>query len=91
MGDGWNQARPSFMSGGSGLGQMYKPGQNQDGNKYDKGAAAAMRTGRDPNQNAASDLRAMLYKDGDKDQVRQFNKDTIHIFRSCLLLVMISK
>ena len=70
MGDGWAQAaRPSFMAGGSGLGQMYKPGQSQDANKYDKSSAAAMRTGRDPNQNAASDLRAMLYKDGEKDQV----------------------
>ena len=64
MQDQWSGAqRPSFM-GGQGA---YKPGEGQN-QKYTKEGAAAMRTGGSGgnNQEAANNLRAMLYKDGEK-------------------------
>lgn len=60
MQDQWgNSQRPNFLMGG--IGTPYKPGESNN-SKYTPSAAAAVRLGR-TNEQAAADLRAMLYKD----------------------------
>lgn len=62
MQDEWSSAhRPNFLMGG--MGAPYKPGESS-GARYTKDGAAALRMGRS-NEQAAADLRSMLYKSGE--------------------------
>lgn len=62
MQEEWNSSkRPNFLMGG--MNTPYKPSDGPTTN-YTKEGAAALRLGR-TNEQAAADLRSMLYKDGE--------------------------